>query len=205
MSITRARFYSIVHNHLKQPRNILMSQNTKDILPPNTRCTLIRAPTPYTHTPESKTIFLAGSTTASVGAIKEWRVSLIQHLSPLPITILDPYRPDWDSSWVEDISFEPFRTQTQWELEMQEKASLIAFWFDPETKAPVSLLELGLALGRRGEQHAGKDVVVVCPKGYWKRGNVQVVCDRYGAQLVDGLQELSTAVESRFRELGVEG
>ena len=72
---------------------------------------------------------------------------------------------------------------------MQGKADLIAMFFDPESKAPVSLLELGLAAGE------GKGRVIVgCPEGYWKRGNVQVVCRRFGIELVGSLEELRDAV-----------
>ncbi len=63
--------------------------------------------------------------------------------------------------------------------------------FDPATKAPVTLIELGLFAA------SGK-VIVCCPPGYWRRGNVQVVCARYGVPLVDTLTDLVTAVRQRL-------
>ncbi|KAH8804646.1 hypothetical protein F5884DRAFT_859267 [Xylogone sp. PMI_703] len=159
------------------------------------KCAIVQAPIAYTHSPDRATIFLAGS-------ISTWRSSLFKHFSNHPITFLDPYRPDWDSTWKEDIECEKFRTQTQWELDMQDKATLVAFWFQPETLAPVSLLELGLVLGKRGS-NASREVVVMCPEKYWKRGNVQVVCHRYGVEVVDSLENLCEALERRLRELGV--
>jgi len=65
-----------------------------------------------------------------------------------------------------------------WELDMQEAADVVVVYFHPDTQAPVSLLELGLRTPRQ-------KALVVCPPGYWKRGNVQVVCQRYGIRLLE--------------------
>ena len=46
-------------------------------------------------------------------------------------------------------------------------------YFDPNTKSPVSLLELGLYA------HTGK-LRVCCPDGFWRKGNVDVICARFG-------------------------
>lgn len=127
-------------------------------------------------------IFLAGTTTAP-----DWREPLITSLSHAPITIINPLRQDWDSSWIEDEAMGPFREQVQWELDMQEKADLMVIYFGPNTDAPVSLLELGLCA------RSGK-ALVVCDPGYRKRGNVQIICGRYGVQLVNGLDSLPGAV-----------
>jgi hypothetical protein len=35
--------------------------------------------------------------------------------------------------------------------------------------------------------------VIVCPEGYWKRGNVQIACKKYGIEMVnddDGLRDI---------------
>ncbi|KAK3380829.1 hypothetical protein B0H63DRAFT_544977 [Podospora didyma] len=70
-----------------------------------------------------KTVFLAGTTSRTSGP--EWRDILTEALSHLPVTIFNPLRHDWDSSWKEDISFSPFREQVEWELDMQEQADLV--------------------------------------------------------------------------------
>ncbi|MCE9532867.1 MAG: nucleoside 2-deoxyribosyltransferase domain-containing protein, partial [Planctomycetes bacterium] len=64
-----------------------------------------------------------------------------------------------------------------------EQATVIAMYFDPATQAPITLLELGL-FARSGK------LVVCCPAGYWRRGNVEVVCARYGVSLVEDLADL---------------
>jgi Nucleoside 2-deoxyribosyltransferase like len=117
-------------------------------------------------------------------------------LAHLPITILNPRRADWDSSWVEDISNPPFREQVEWELNALAAADIIAMYFDNDTKAPISLMELGLHV------KSGK-MIVCCPQGYWKRGNVQIVCARFGVRVVETLGELVEGVVGMMRDLGV--
>lgn len=56
-------------------------------------------------------------------------------------------------------------------------------YFDPNTKSPISLLELGL--------HAREQkLIVLCPEGFWRKGNVDVVCEYYGINQVDTFDEL---------------
>jgi hypothetical protein len=58
--------------------------------------------------------------------------------------------------------------------------------------APVSLLELGLCARVPGK------AVVFCPKGYWKRGNVQIVCNKFGLELVENHDGLKEAIMKRL-------
>jgi hypothetical protein len=36
---------------------------------------------------------------------------------------------------------------------------------------------------------AGCNSIVCCPEGYWRRGNVQIVCERYGIKFVDNIDD----------------
>ncbi|PLB39307.1 uncharacterized protein BDW47DRAFT_124622 [Aspergillus candidus] len=137
-----------------------------------------------------KSVFLAGTTTKVDPT--DWREALSASLADTPVTIYNPHRADWDSSWREDIDFAPYREQVEWELEKQDRADVVVLYFHPATQAPVSLLELGLCARVPGK------TVVVCPEGYWKRGNVQVVCRRFGIELVDGVEGLREAVLRRL-------
>ena len=74
---------------------------------------------------------------------------------------------------------------------MMETAEVIAIYFSPDSHAPITLLEFGL-FARSGK------VVVACPKGYWKRGYIQVVCRRLGIELLGSLEELQTAIEEKL-------
>jgi hypothetical protein len=137
-------------------------------------------------------IFLAGS--IEMGSAEDWQAKMIDTLSARatePITILNPRRAEWDSSWVQDISNDQFRGQVEWELDSQDKADVIAMFFHPDTTSPISLLELGLYA------KSGK-MVVCCPEGYYRRGNVQIVCRRHGVPLVENMEEL---VESALKKL----
>lgn len=128
-----------------------------------------------------KSVFLAGTTTA-VGNV-DWREKLSALLRGHPITIFNPNRPDWDNTWREDITFDPYREQVLWELDKQVKADLVVVHFHPATEAPISLLEFGLSA-----QVPGK-VVAIAPVGYPKRGNVQIVCHKFGIDFLDSIDE----------------
>lgn len=137
-----------------------------------------------------KSVFLAGTTT-TVDNI-DWREELSASLSTYPITIFNPNRPDWDSTWREEISFDPFREQVLWELDKQAEADLVVIYFHPATVAPISLLEFGLSA-----QLAGK-VVAIAPAGYAKRGNVQIVCQKFGIQFLDKIEGLEGIIINKL-------
>ena len=64
-------------------------------------------------------------------------------------------------------------------------------WFVPESRAPISLLELGLTA------RSGK-VVVGCPDGFWRKGNVEVICKRFGIPLLADFNAFVAAVRARI-------
>ncbi|KAI0204576.1 hypothetical protein F4808DRAFT_414143 [Astrocystis sublimbata] len=140
-----------------------------------------------------KSVFLAGTTTA-VGNI-DWREKLSVALEGYPITIFNPNRPDWDNTWREDIAFGPYREQVLWELDKQEKADLVVVYFHPATVAPVSLLEFGLSARIPGK------VVAIAPQGYAKRGNVQLVCQKYD---IDFLEDIDNLGETIIKKLSLD-
>ena len=127
----------------------------------------------------------------AIQAEPAWQTSLASSLSDLPIDILDPRRDDWDSSWVEDIEFPKFKEQVEWEMDYAKVADVIGFNFPAGAQTPVALLELGMYAG------SGK-VIVCCPKGFYKRGNVQMVCLRYGIEMLETLDELNDKVRARL-------
>ena len=106
--------------------------------------------------------------------------------------LLNPRRDDWDAGWVQTIEHARFREQVEWELQAQEQADLIAMYFHPQTKAPITLLELGLFA------HSQK-LLVCCPEGFWRKGNVDIVCKRYGIPQVDHFEALLLAVQKRLQ------
>ncbi|MEO1450044.1 MAG: nucleoside 2-deoxyribosyltransferase domain-containing protein, partial [Bacteroidota bacterium] len=126
-------------------------------------------------------IFLAGS--IEMGQAPDWQQQIIDTLADQNCIWLNPRRRDWDSSWRAEIDNPVFVEQVEWELAGQEQADLIAMYLDPGTKAPISLLELGLFA------NSGK-MIVCCPEGYWRKGNVDVVCRHHGVYQVPTLELL---------------
>ena len=134
---------------------------------------IIKPPHPITERNHQKiSIFLAGS--IEMGVAIDWQQSVIDRFyTEFPnVNIFNPRREEWDSSWVQSISNPQFYQQVNWELNALEKSEIIYLYFAPDTKSPISLLELGLFA------HTGK-MVVCCPEGFWRKGNVDIVCDRY--------------------------
>lgn len=148
----------------------------------------VRPPDPLPLDWQKKRLFLAGS--IEMGRAVDWQAIVTKALADLDVLICNPRRLAWDASWPQDYDFEPFREQVEWELEALEKADLILFYFAPDTKAPITLLELGL--------HARGKGIVCCPDGYWRKGNVDVVCRRYGIPQVGTLEELISRARDQF-------
>jgi hypothetical protein len=70
-----------------------------------------------------------------------------------------------------------------WELNAQEMPAVtILMYLAPGTESPISLLEFGL-FARTGR------MLVICPEGFWKKGNVDVVCERYGVKQFDSIDD----------------
>ena len=134
-------------------------------------------------------VFLAGS--IEMGAAENWQARLERAIDGPGVVILNPRRDHWDSSWLQEISHPQFREQVEWELAAQESATVIAMYFDPTTKSPISLLELGLFA------HSGK-LIVCCPLGFWRKGNVDIVCGRYGIPQVSTVEELIAAAQAQM-------
>jgi Nucleoside 2-deoxyribosyltransferase like len=118
-----------------------------------------------------------------MGRAENWQSAVALALSDEDVVILNPRREDWDASWRQSMDEPRFVEQVEWELAAQERAAVIAMYFAPSTQAPISLLELGLAA------RSGK-LLVCCPEGYWRKGNVDVVCRRYGVPLLKDLPAL---------------
>lgn len=127
-----------------------------------------------------------------MGAAENWQDKVAKALEDTPAIILNPRRDDWDSSWVQEKENPQFREQVEWELKAMEEADIIIMYFDPNTKSPITLLELGLFA-------SSEKLIVCCPKGFWRKGNVDMVCERYGVQQVDSLEELIKTIRDNIK------
>lgn len=140
----------------------------------------IQAPNEINIEHNKRYLFLAGS--IEMGVAENWQQKVVTLLDNTDWVLFNPRRDDWDSSWVQSINNPQFREQVEWELEALTLADQIICYFDPNTKSPVSLLELGLFA------KSGK-MIVVCPDGFWRKGNVDIVCHRYGIRQANTIEE----------------
>ena len=126
-------------------------------------------------------VFLAGS--IEQDRAERWQDKVINLLSDRPIQIFNPRREDWDESWTQKISDPNFREQVEWELDALDFVDVIIVYFDKLTLSPVTLLELGLYAS------SGK-LRVCCPDGFWRKGNVEIVCKRWNIPMYESLEDL---------------
>ena len=124
-------------------------------------------------------IFLAGS--IEMGTAEKWQDKVIKAFKKTSLVFFNPRRDAWDSSWEQSIDNPQFYEQVNWELDHLSLANEILMYFDPNTKSPISLLELGL--------FSDSDITVICPPGFWRKGNVDIVCERYQIRQMSSIEE----------------
>lgn len=147
----------------------------------------IKAPNDFSHINKHRTIFLGG--VIDQGLAPNWQKAIVDALKPYDdLFILNPRRDVWDSTWVQSINNPQFREQVEWELDAQDNSDLLIYVFAPDeesaktSKAPVTLMELGLYIDCQ--------VLVVCPPGYYRKGNVDIVCQRHRIEVFESLDDL---------------
>ncbi|MGV3612264.1 MAG: nucleoside 2-deoxyribosyltransferase domain-containing protein [Fluviicola sp.] len=134
-------------------------------------------------------VFLAGS--IEMGVAENWQQKMEHALSgEEKVVLLNPRRDDWNASWKQEVTNQQFHEQVTWEMDGLESADLIVFYFSPGTQSPVTMLELGL-FARSGK------LVVCCPEGFWRKGNVDMVCQRFNIEQVDTLEALIQKIKNR--------
>jgi len=155
--------------------------------------TTYKPPASFTQSIQSGvfSVFLAGS--IEMGAAPDWQAALERDLADLDIDIYNPRRDDWDSTWDQSADNPQFREQVEWELDGLALANLIVLYLAPGTMSPISLLELGIYAA-----NGSKKLVVCCPEGFQRKGNVDIVCERYGVEQVSDLFELGVIVRDRY-------
>lgn len=140
-------------------------------------------------------IFTAG--TIDQGLVEPWADKVFEFFhNKYPyinngITIINPRRTEWDSSWEQTYENPQFYQQVNWELNGLEQSNFIIINILPDSKSPITLLELGL-FAKSG------NVLVCCPQGFYRKGNVDVVCERYGVPIYNNLEELLVELNKRI-------
>jgi hypothetical protein len=127
-----------------------------------------------------QSIFLAGS--IEMDKAVDWQKKCEEVLSTKYV-IFNPRRNEWNSDWEQSITNVKFKEQVDWELNALEKADIIIMFFANNTKSPISLLEFGLYA-------QSNKMKVVVEEDFWRKGNIDVVCERYNVQQYKNLEEL---------------
>jgi len=126
-------------------------------------------------------IFLAGS--IEMGQADDWQAKIAKRLAKYQGTLLNPRREHWNYNWKQNIKNKKFKEQLEWEFKGLDQSDYIVLYFAPGSKSPISLLELGLF----SRHHK---IICCCPKKFWRRGNVEFICQKFKVPLVDNLTEL---------------
>ncbi len=124
-------------------------------------------------------IFLAG--TIDMGNSVNWQAEAAYKLTE-DFIVFNPRRDDWDPTWKQSKDNFEFRQQVEWEIDGLEQADYILMYFAPGSQSPITLLELGLYVDT-GKLH------VVCPEGFYRKGNVDIICERFGVPQYNTLDE----------------
>lgn len=182
-------------NEYLRPKQTIVSSNlTEGMLNQRGYMRVIKPPTRVEDTGESRyRVFLAGS--IEMGKAVDWQSQITEALKDLDIDVYNPRRDDWDSSWEQKITNPNFHEQVTWEMDSLDEATLIVMYFDPNTKSPISLLELGI----HAPTHLS--MVVCCPEGFWRKGNVDIVCERYDVPMVNTIDELIEYIKNDHEEM----
>lgn len=150
----------------------------------------VKAPNDYSSHKKMMSVFLAGS--IEMGTAEDWQAKVVAALAPTSVLLLNPRRDNWNAGWEQKIDNPPFREQVEWELNALEAADIIIFYFAPNTKSPITLLELGLHAAKSPEK-----LLVCCPEGFWRKGNVDIVCAKYGVRQVATMEALLMALKMK--------
>lgn len=159
----------------------------------------IKAPTKLNETNELKSVpscFLAGA--IDMGKAVNWQDYVADKLQDLNCIVYNPRRDDWDSSWEQSRTNKLFSEQVSWEQKMLHKADVAFFAFPKDSKAPITLLELGISL----EQKSKNKVIVFCEPGYYRKGNIDIVCtDFYDLFVYEDLNDAISRLKYVLKQL----
>lgn len=159
------------------------------------------------------TVFLAGS--IDNGKAGMWAKTVEGALADFSdVTLFNPRREEWLPDLLARASEPVFKAQVDWELDRIDMTDLGAsnpgcdipfFYFEAGSVSPITLQELGFVIGTRRGLLIPKNEpfthapVVVCPDGFWRKGNVEIMCARSNITVYDdiesGIEALKIAVE----------
>jgi len=132
---------------------------------------------PYT---SDRTLFLAGS--IEMGKALDWQSAVVEHFTNTTGVIFNPRVKKWNNDILQDCQDDRFTRQVVWEQKRLSQSKYVLVNLQAGTLSPITLHELGQLALRQD-----CTVVVSCPKGFWRRGNVQACCALHGFYLYENL------------------
>jgi hypothetical protein len=149
---------------------------------------VVKPPNVLVPAPADAVAVLYGS--IEMGKAEDWQTYITERIADFRGIVYNPRRDDWDASWEQKIENPHFKEQVLWELNVGEIAAkqergIVVFYFAPGTFSPITLEEFGIH-----SQLCPKKCVVCCPDGFWRKGNVDIGCEKYGIKQVAGLDDL---------------
>lgn len=144
-------------------------------------------------------IFVAGS--IENGKAEDWQTKFKESIMKMrpqhEVTLFNPRRENWDPTWNQKDNPELVQ-QIEWELDHLELADLIVMYIQPGTISPISLLELGLFA--KEVYRIEKQMIVLCPDGYFRQANVDVVCQYYDISIAKDMDDLIKKTKIRIKD-----
>jgi hypothetical protein len=150
----------------------------------------IKSPNELPKNDQRTKIFLRG--TIDMGNSEDWQVKVSKELKNEKVILLNPRRNDWNSAWKPVKEDPEFRKQVEWELNALENADYIIMFFGKDSKSPISLLEMGLYA------KSGK-LLVICPDGFWRKGNVDITAEKYGVKQFDSIENVLDYLKNNLK------
>lgn len=138
------------------------------------------------------TVFLAG--TIDNGAVEPWAHIVAEAFEGRNIVFYDPRRENWLPDIEKRARNPVFREQVEWELSNISTANIVFFNFVADSLSPITLQELGYVVAKDSR------VIVVCPDGFWRKGNVEIMCGLHAipvySSIEDGIEALKAWASS---------
>lgn len=128
-------------------------------------------------------VFLAGG----ISDCENWQSQVVRGLEHIDATVLNPRRVSFP---VNDNS--EHQKQIEWEYRHLRRATLVAFWFPPQTLCPIALFELGACCG------SGKPLILGADPSYGRRFDLekQIALQRPNTRVANTLQELMDQIQN---------
>lgn len=141
----------------------------------------------YVREPGEVSLFLGGGITNCVN----WQNLVIESLKDTDLVLLNPRRKNFPMG-------DPEATPKQivWEYEHMKLATMIMFWFSPETLCPITLFELGKWIEK------DKQLFVGCDPAYQRMQDVIVQCSlsRPTLKVHTSLESIVAAIKNSLKD-----